>query len=38
MNIRKNVDYSDMYAALERIMAADMAIQMRTRVYTHDQY
>lgn len=24
MNIRKNVDYSDMYAALERIMAADM--------------
>lgn len=24
MNIRKNVDYSDMYAALERVMAADM--------------
>lgn len=24
MNIRKNVDYSDMYAVLERIMAADM--------------
>lgn len=24
MNIRKNVDYSDMYAALERIMAVDM--------------
>lgn len=24
MNIRKNVDYSDMYAALDKIMAADM--------------